>query len=370
MPGNSFGKLFRITTFGESHGKGLGVVVDGCPAGLELDLDAVQGELARRKPGQNKLVSPRKEDDALEVFSGLFEGKTTGTPLMFLILNKDAKSKDYSDIKNSFRPGHADFTYQAKYGLRDYRGGGRASARETAARVIGGAIAKQLLASIGVRVFGGVIQIGSVKAQRFDWASVEKNDVRSVDPDAAARMVSEIEAARKGRDSVGGKVRVIAEGVPPGWGEPVFERLDAEIAAAMMSIPAVKAVEFGVGARCAELRGSEMNDRMYPEGFGSNNHGGVLGGISSGAPIDVTISIKPTSSLPQPLDTIDVERRATSIATKGRHDPCVVMRAVPIAEAMLALSLVDYWLIHEAQLGVRAAFSPYRSEPYGLKGRT
>ena len=279
MPGNTFGKLFRITTFGESHGKALGVVIDGCPAGLELDLEALQLELARRKPGQNRLVSPRKEDDAVELLSGVFEGKTTGTPLMLMIVNQDAKSKDYSAIKDLFRPGHADFTYHAKYGIRDYRGGGRASARETASRVIGGAVCKQLLASIGVKVVGGVTQIGSVKAKKFVWESVEDNEVRSVDPDAAAAMVSEIETARKERDSVGGRVRVLAEGVPPGWGEPVFEKLDAAIAGAMMSIPAVKAVEIGAGAACAAMRGTQMNDLMYPEGYGSNNHGGVLGGI-------------------------------------------------------------------------------------------
>lgn len=367
MPGNTFGKLFRITTFGESHGKALGVIIDGCPAGLELDLVAVQAELARRKPGQNRLVSPRKEDDSLELMSGVFEGKTTGTPMAFMVVNKDAKSKDYSAIKELFRPGHADFSYHAKYGIRDYRGGGRSSARETIGRVIGGAVCKQLLSSIGVEIKGGVTKIGTVDAKRCVWPQVEENLVRSVDPDVVDAMIAEIEAARKDRDSVGGRLKVLATDVPPGWGEPVFEKLDAVIAAAMMSIPAVKAVEIGAGVDCAEMRGSQMNDLMYPEGFASNNHGGILGGISSGAPIDVTLSIKPTSSLPRELDTIDTSGKPQRISTKGRHDPCVVMRAVPIAEAMLALVLADFWLISEAQRSVREGFSPHSIVDYGLK---
>lgn len=363
---NTFGTLFRITTFGESHGRALGVIVDGCPAGLTLDLESITNELNRRRPGQSTLVSPRREPDEFEIYSGIFEGKTTGMPLMFMVVNQDVKSKDYSDIKDLFRPGHADFGYTAKYGIRDYRGGGRSSVRETVARVIGGAIAKQLLRNVGVSFVGGVTQVGDVVAKRRVWEQVESNDVRSTDPDTIAAMTEAIEKARKDRDSIGGVVEVQARGVPVGLGEPVFARLDAAIAGAMMSIQAVKGVEIGAGFASAAMRGSEMNDEFFPEGFHSNNHGGILGGISSGAPIVVRIVVKPTSSIPKERRTIDANFQPQSISTKGRHDPCVALRAVPIAEAMLALVLVDFWLQDLAARGARATFSEVKEVKYSM----
>ncbi len=363
---NTFGTLFRITTFGESHGRALGVIIDGCPAGLELDLKLIAHELDRRRPGQSSLVSPRKEPDKFELYSGVFEGKTTGMPLMMMVVNEDVKSKDYSEIKDLFRPGHADFTYHAKYGHRDYRGGGRSSVRETLARTIGGAVAKQLLSGLGVSFVGGVTQVGRVRSNRYVWDQVEANDVRSVDPAVVQDMINEIEIARRDRDSVGGVVEVRALGVPPGLGEPVFAKLDAAIAAAMMSINAVKGVEIGAGFAAAEMRGSEMNDEFFPEGFHSNNHGGILGGISSGAPIVVRMVVKPTSSIPKERTTIDVNFQARPISTKGRHDPCVAIRAVPIAEAMLALVLVDFWLQDLAARGVRGTYSEVKTITYGM----
>lgn len=367
--GSSLGQVFRITSFGESHGKALGVIIDGCPAGLTLDLAQIQHELDRRRPGQSKFVTPRKELDQVELLSGVFEGVTTGAPIMGIIHNHDVKSKDYSDIKDLFRPGHADFTYFAKYGVRDYRGGGRSSARETVARVIGGAIAKQLLKTIGVEIRGGVTQVGSVKAEVIDWTIGESNDFRFLDAAKVADVEAEIDAARKARDSVGAIVAVQATGVPVGLGEPVFGKLDAALAAAMLSIPAVKGVEFGLGFAAAALRGSETNDRMYPDGFASNHHGGVLGGLSSGAPIEIKIVLKPTSSLPQEIETINTDFKAAMISTKGRHDPCVGLRAAPIAEAMVALVLVDYWLLQLAQDGARQFFSPHKSVSYDLRNK-
>lgn len=354
---NTFGSLYRFTTFGESHGKALGVIIDGCPAGLELDMSFIQSELNRRRPGQSKLVTPRKEKDEFEILSGVFEGKTTGCPIMAIIYNSDVKSKDYSEIKDLFRPGHADFTYFAKYGHRDYRGGGRSSARETAARVIAGAIAKQILGIHGVSIYGGVTQVGEVVAKKYDWTQVEKNDLRSVDPDVIKEMEAEIEKARKDRDSVGGKVEIRADAVPIGLGEPIFARLDALIAGAMMSIPAVKGVEIGAGFSACSMRGSQMNDEMRASGFLSNNHGGTLGGISSGAPIVVSIAIKPTSSIPQDKKTVDVNLKEQTISTKGRHDPCVALRAVPIAESMLAVVLLDFLM---QDLARRAVIKPLK----------
>ncbi len=366
MAGNSFGSLFRVTTFGESHGKALGVIIDGCPAGIELDTDLIARELDRRRPGQSTLVSPRREKDEFEIYSGLFEGKTTGMPIMAVVFNEDVKSKDYSAIKDLFRPGHADFTYFAKYGHRDYRGGGRSSARETIGRVIGGAVAKQILAGIGVVFKGGVIQVGNVRAKRFEWDQVEQNELRCTDPDLIEAMRAEVETARKDRDSIGGIVEVRAEGVPPGWGDPVFDKLDASIAYGMMSIPAVKGVEIGAGFAVAERRGSEINDEFTPEGFAKNDHGGILGGISSGAPIVVRLAIKPTSSIPKDQSTITTSFKTETISTKGRHDPCVALRAVPIAEAMLALTLVDSYF---EDLAHRAAQNPSALQylNYGLK---
>ncbi len=364
---NSFGTLFRITTFGESHGVALGVVIDGCPAGLPLDLDGIRRELDRRRPGQSTLVSPRREKDEFEIISGIFEGKTTGMPITVVVRNEDVKSKDYGNIKDLFRPGHADFTYLAKYGFRDYRGGGRSSARETIGRVIGGAVAKQLLGGIGVKVFGGITQVGKVEAKRYDWGAVEQNEVRSVDPDLAPKMIEEIETARKDRDSVGAIVEVRAEGIPPGLGDPVFEKLDASIAGAMMSIPAVKGIEIGAGFKASAKRGSEMNDEFFPDGFSTNNHGGILGGISSGAPIVVRIAIKPTSSLPKVQQTIDTGYQPQPIVTKGRHDPCVGIRAVPIAEAMLALVLADAWMLQLAAKSAQSSFAEFPEVRYGMK---
>lgn len=365
MTGNTFGNLFRITTFGESHGEALGVVIDGCPAGLELDTSLINRELERRRPGQSKLVSPRKETDEFEILSGVFEGKTTGCPIAFLIRNQDVKSKDYLKIQQLFRPGHADFTYFAKYRHRDHRGGGRSSARETVGRVIAGSVARQLMPNFVFR--GGVVQVGNVKANRYSWETVEENDIRSVDPDVVEEMRAEIETARKERDSVGAIVEVQALGVPAGLGEPVFGKLDAALAHAMMSIPAVKGVEIGAGFQAASSRGSEFNDQMYPDGFASNNHGGILGGISSGAPLVVRLVVKPTSSIPQDLDTVDTDFKAQKISTTGRHDPCVGIRAVPIAEAMLALVVADFWLQDLATRGARELFSPITPLSYGTK---
>ena len=367
MAGNSFGTLFRVTTWGESHGPALGVVIDGCPAGLKLDIDGINYELQRRRPGQSTLVSPRKEGDEFEILSGLFEGLTTGAPLSFLIRNEDVKSKDYEAIKNIFRPGHADFSYFAKYGHRDYRGGGRSSARETVGRVIGGAVAKQILGYDGITVRGAVLQIGKVKATQHNWEQVENNEVRSLDGAVVAQMVSEIETARKAKDSVGGIVEIQALGVKPGLGEPVFDKLEALLAYALMSIPAVKGVEIGAGFSSAEMRGSELNDQFYPDGFRKNDHGGILGGISSGAPIVARFVVKPTASIPMEQDTIDSELKAQRIVTRGRHDPCVAMRAVPIGEAMVALVLVDLWLQNLAVKGVREFFAPQKSITYGMK---
>jgi chorismate synthase len=366
MSGNTFGTLFRITTFGESHGPALGVIIDGCPSGIELDQGLIEKDLQRRKPGQSKLVTPRREAEDFRILSGVFEGRTTGCPIAVVIENTDVKSKDYAAIRDLFRPGHADFSYFAKYGHRDYRGGGRSSARETAARVIGGAIAKQVLADKGVSIVGGVVQVASVKALKRQWEQVEDNAVRSTDPDVVEAMEQAIESARHDRDSVGGVVEVQALGLPPGWGDPVFDRLDAAISAALMCIPAVKGVEIGQGFGAAELRGSEMNDEMYPDGFASNNHGGILGGISSGAPIVARAALKPTSSIPQEKNSIDTKFASCKVKTLGRHDPCVAIRAVPIAEAMLALVLVDYMLRDEAHRAGQPEEGKSERVKYGL----
>lgn len=344
MAGNSFGNSFRITTCGESHGPAIGVIVDGCPSGFELNVSAIQHELNRRKPGQSRLVTPRKEDDECEILSGVFEGKTTGAPILIIVKNTNIRSKDYDAIKNLFRPGHADFTYFSKYGHRDYRGGGRASARETIARVAAGAIAKQLLACSNISITGGVVQIGSVCALKRDWDFVEQNPIRCTDSDYVTAMEAEIEAAQHARDSIGGVVEVCANGVSSGLGEPAFDKLDAAIASALMSIPAVKGVEIGAGFKAASMRGSSMQDEMFVDGFHSNNHGGILGGISSGAPIVARIAFKPTSSIPQELRTLDKEFKPQTIKTLGRHDPCVAIRGVVVAEAMLALVLIDFML--------------------------
>lgn len=356
--GSSFGKNFRLTTFGESHGEALGVVIDGCPSELELDESVIRRELDRRKPGQSTLVTPRKENDDYKILSGVFEGKTTGAPIGVMFPNTDVRSKDYSDIKDLFRPGHADFTYDAKYHHRDYRGGGRSSARETVARVFAGAVARQILASWGVSLRAGIVQIGKIKAQNFNWDLVELNPVRSVDPDLAEDMVKEVEEARRNRNSVGGLLQVEALGVLDGLGEPVFQKLHAVLGAAMFSIPAVKGVEFGTGFDVVSRTGLENNDQMSHDGFLSNHHGGVLGGISSGEPIVVRLAIKPTSSVPSLQKTVDINMNEQAIATKGRHDPCVAIRAVPIAEAMMAITLVDFMIEHLGRNELKQAFAP------------
>jgi chorismate synthase len=344
MAGSSFGQAFRITTFGESHGPALGVVVDGCPAGLPIAAEEIQRDLDRRKPGQSALTTQRREGDRVQILSGVFEDRTTGTPIAMVVHNEDVRSQDYSAIKDLFRPGHADFTYWKKYGRRDYRGGGRASARETVARVAAGAIARKLLATHGMSIIGYVTQVGPVKIAKKDFAAINQNALFCPDPDAAEAMATVIKDAQAKKDSIGALIEVIARGVPAGLGEPVFDKLDADLAKAMMSINAVKGVEIGDGFRVVELRGSENCDPITPTGFTSNHAGGILGGISNGDEIVIRLALKPTSSIAIEQDTIDVHGRPAKIATKGRHDPCVGIRAVPIAEAMMALVLADHFL--------------------------
>ena len=349
MAGNSFGKLFTVTSFGESHGPALGAIVDGCPPGLELSSADMQPDLDRRKPGASRFTTQRRETDEVRILSGVFEGVTTGTPIGLLIENRDQRSKDYADIAERIRPAHADYTYMHKYGRRDYRGGGRSSARETALRVAAGAIAKKFLAGHGMRIRGYLQQLGPIAAETLDWAVVETNPFFCPDPAKVAEMEAFMAALNKRGDSIGARVNVLAEGVPPGLGEPVFERLDADIAAAMMGINAVKAVEIGAGFASVAQHGSEHRDLLTPEGFLSNNAGGVLGGISSGQDITVSMALKPTSSIRQPGASISHSGEPIEVVTKGRHDPCVGIRATPIAEAMLALVLMDHFLRHRAQ---------------------
>ena len=350
MAGNSFGQLFRVTTFGESHGLALGAVVDGCPPGLEISEDDLQGDLDRRKPGTSRYTTQRREADEVKILSGVFEGKTTGTSIGLLIENTDQRSKDYSDIKDLFRPGHADYTYHQKYGQRDYRGGGRSSARETAMRVAAGAIAKKYLKQVhGIEITGFLSQLGPIKAEAFDAAQIEQNPFFFPDAGKLEALDQYMRDLKKEGNSIGAKVQVIARNVPVGLGEPVFDRLDADIAHAMMGINAVKGVEIGDGFAVVEQKGSEHRDEMTPTGFASNHAGGILGGISSGQEIVVSMALKPTSSITVPGKTITTSGEATEMITKGRHDPCVGIRAVPIAEAMLALVLMDHLLRHRAQ---------------------
>ncbi len=350
MSGNSIGKLFTVTSFGESHGPALGCIVDGCPPGLELSAADLQRDLDRRKPGQSRHTTQRRETDEVRILSGVFEGRTTGTPIGLLIENIDQRSRDYSDIKDTFRPGHADYTYQQKYGFRDYRGGGRSSARETAMRVAAGAIAKKyLLTRFGITVRGYLAQLGPIRAEAFDWEEVDNNPFFCPDKDKVEELEAYMDALRKEGDSIGARVNVVASGLFPGLGEPVFDRLDAEIAHALMSINAVKGVEIGAGFACVEQKGTEHRDEITPEGFLSNNAGGILGGISSGQDIVASIALKPTSSLRLPGRSIDRHGNACEVVTKGRHDPCVGIRATPIAEAMLAIVLMDHVLRHRAQ---------------------
>lgn len=377
MPGNSFGQLFRITTAGESHGPGNVVVIDGVPPGLALCEDDLRPDLRRRRPGQSKVTTQRKEDDEPEILSGVFDGRTTGTSIAILIRNQDQRSRDYSDIKDKYRPGHADYTFDAKYGFRDYRGGGRSSARETSVRVAAGAVAKKLLAErCGVRIVGYVKQIGDVigdvpSPENVTLNDVEANIVRCPDAAAAERMIALIEQMRDEQDSIGGVSELVAINVPPGWGEPVFDKLKADLGKAMFSLPAVMGVEYGAGFGVATAKGSENNDVFEAasddDGAGkkgtakekdrprivtqTNRHGGMLGGISSGMPIVLRCAIKPTSSLSQPQPTVTAAGEPTAISTKGRHDPCLLPRFVPMGEAMMAIVLADHYLRHRAQTG-------------------
>jgi chorismate synthase len=350
MSGNSFGKLFTVTGFGESHGPALGCVVDGCPPGMELNAQDLQHELDRRKPGKSRHTTQRREADEVQILSGVFEGRTTGAPIGLLILNTDQRSKDYSGIMDRFRPGHADYTYQQKYGFRDYRGGGRSSARETAMRVAAGAIARKYLGErCGIRIRGYLAQLGPIRLDLKDWDAVETNPFFCPDPDRVTELEHYMDALRKEGDSIGARVNVVASGVPPGLGEPIYDRLDADIAHALMSINAVKGVEVGAGFACIEQKGTEHRDEITPQGFLGNNAGGVLGGISSGQDIIASIALKPTSSIRLPGQTVNVRGEPVEVITTGRHDPCVGIRATPIAEAMLAIVLMDHLLRHRAQ---------------------
>jgi chorismate synthase len=350
MAGNTFGTLFCVTSFGESHGPAIGCVVDGCPPGLSLTIDDIQQDLDRRKPGTSRHVSQRQESDRAEILSGVFEGKTTGTPIALLIRNEDQRSRDYGNLADTFRPGHADYTYWQKYGIRDYRGGGRSSARETAVRVAASAIAKKWLReNYGVVIRGYLSQLGPIDVPFKTWDAVGTNPFFVADPQAVFQLETFMDELRKAGDSVGAKITAVAEHVPVGWGSPVYKKLDADLAAAMMSINAVKGVEIGAGFSSIVQRGSEHGDELTPEGFLTNHAGGILGGISTGQDIVVTIAIKPTSSIRIPRRSIDKQGRPVVVETEGRHDPCVGIRATPIAEAMLALVLMDHALLHRAQ---------------------
>ncbi len=350
MAGNSIGKLFTVTTFGESHGLALGCIVDGCPPGMQLTEADLQHDLDRRKPGTSRFTTQRKEADQVKILSGVFEGQTTGTPIGLLIENTDQRSKDYSKIKDTFRPAHADYTYEQKYGIRDYRGGGRASARETAMRVAAGAIAKKyLLERYGIKVRGFLSQLGPLKIQRVDWSTIDTNPFFCPDPDLIPELETYMAELNKEGDSIGARITVTASGVPPGLGEPVFDKLDADIAHGLMSINAVRAVELGAGVAVVEQKGSEHRDQFTSQGFMSNQAGGTLGGISSGQDIVAHIALKPTSSIRQPGKSVDKSGADVDVVTTGRHDPCVGIRATPIAEAMLAITLLDHCLRHRGQ---------------------
>lgn len=367
MVGNSFGQLFRITTAGESHGPGNVVIIDGVPPGIPLSTDDLQHDLNRRKPGQSRIVTQRKEADEPEILSGLFDGKTTGTSIAILIRNQDQRSRDYDDIKDKYRPGHADYTFDAKYGFRDYRGGGRSSARETTARVAAGVVAKKIIANaFGGQVFGYVSQVGDISANIDDPASLtpeqietlpdgNPNIVRCPDLAAAEKMIARIDELRKAGDSIGGAAEIIATGIPPGLGEPVFDKIKADLAKALFSLPAVLGVEYGIGFGCITAKGSENNDIFQYEAASktvttqTNRHGGILGGITSGMPIRLRAAVKPTSSLPKEQATITNTGESSSIRTKGRHDPCLLPRFIPMAEAMVAIVIADHWLRWQAQ---------------------
>jgi chorismate synthase len=350
---NSYGKLFRITTFGESHGTAVGVIIDGCPAGLAIDLDLIQAELDRRRPGQSKITTQRQEDDKVQVLAGIFEGKSQGTPIALVVFNEDQRSKDYSHIADKFRPSHADYTYQMKYGTRDYRGGGRSSARETLARVAAGAVAKQFLASLGIKITAYVSQVGDLKLDsdysKFDFREIENNIVRCPDPFMAEQMIALIDETRKERDTIGGIVTCVAQGVPVGLGEPAFDKLHAELGKAMLSINAVKGFEYGSGFEGIKMYGSQHNDIFYTDDQGkvrtkTNYSGGIQGGISNGEDIYFRVAFKPVATIMQDQESLNEAGESVTVSGKGRHDPCVVPRAVPIVEAMAALVLADFYL--------------------------
>jgi chorismate synthase len=350
MSGNTIGKLFTVTSFGESHGPAIGCIVDGCPPGLALTEADLQEDLDRRKPGTSRHTTQRREADEVKILSGVFEGKTTGTPIGLLIENTDQRSKDYSKIADTFRPGHADYTYQQKYGFRDYRGGGRSSARETAMRVAAGGIAKKYLKEqAGIEIRGYLSQLGPIKIEKLDWAIIDSNPFFCPDADKVPEMEAYMDALRKEGESIGARIEVVAANVPPGLGEPIFDRLDADLAHALMSINAVKGVEIGDGFACVNSKGTQFRDEITPNGFLSNHAGGILGGISSGQNITASIALKPTSSLRLPGKSINQSGAAIEVVTEGRHDPCVGIRATPIAEAMMAIVLMDHFLRHRAQ---------------------
>jgi len=350
MSGNTIGKLFTVTSFGESHGPALGCIVDGCPPGMALTEADLQNDLDRRKPGTSRHTTQRREADQVRILSGVFEGKTTGTPIGLLIENTDQRSKDYSKIADTFRPGHADYTYQHKYGFRDYRGGGRSSARETAMRVAAGGIAKKYLREqLGVEIRGYLSQLGPIKIEQVDWDIIDSNPFFCPDANKIGEMEAYMDALRKEGESIGARIEVVASNIPPGLGEPIFDRLDADLAHALMSINAVKGVEIGDGFACIDSKGTEFRDEITPDGFLSNHAGGILGGISSGQNITASIALKPTSSLRLPGRSINQQGEAINVVTEGRHDPCVGIRATPIAEAMMAIVLMDHFLRHRAQ---------------------
>jgi len=351
MPGNSFGQVFKVTTFGESHGPAIGVVVDGVPPNLPLSESDIQFELNRRRPGQSKVTTQRQESDAVEILSGVFEGKTTGTALAMLIRNKDHRSNDYSDIKDAFRPGHADYTFYKKYGNRDYRGGGRSSGRETACRVAAGAIAKKILRERGINIVAYTLAIGDIYAKSKDFTVIEKNMVRAPDLEASKLMIAKIEEARLNCDSVGGIVEAVVHGCPPGLGDPVFDKLNARLSYALMSIGALRGIEFGAGFEAAKMLGSEHNDKFFMDGekvkARTNHSGGILGGISNGENIILRVGVKPPSSIAQSQQTVSTELKDTTVEVKGRHDPCICPRVVPVVEAMIALTLIDALMLQK-----------------------
>jgi chorismate synthase len=350
MPGSTFGRLFQITTFGESHGRALGVVVDGVTPGVPISEEEIQGELDRRRPGQSEITTKRKERDRIHLLAGVFEGRATGMPIFMVLYNEDVRSEDYAAIRDLYRPGHADWTYQRKYGIRDYRGSGRASGRETAARVAAGAIARKLLKQRGVSILGYVRAVGGIRCERFEPEAIEQNPVRACDPEAAELIRAKILEAAELKNSLGGIVECRIRGVPAGLGEPVFDKLDAELAHAMLSIGAVKGIEFGAGFAAAGMWGHEHNDQLGPEGFLTNNAGGILGGISTGEEILFRLAVKPTSSIARPQQTIDIHGQPQTIVTEGRHDPCICPRLVPVVEAMAALVLEDHFRRHAAMM--------------------